>query len=212
MTTARRRSTFELRLLHSRSGGIQIPSVPSHRVRHHSQGSRTRSPLSIIANVCRLLMGPSGEYSRAGRMYHNLIVCRSELGVAKPRFGRCSPRASLVMPGTWMPQARVSARHLRLYLFPVTKHCCRLSRETASSDGPKNKLFWSHPCHSPRLRRYLVCMCFYFGDPSRHNNINFPVQLARGASFYAQQHSSLSSKRAVVTGGVRPPPPSPLGT
>ena len=58
------------------------------------------SPLSTNANLCRFLILLSGEWSRAGRRYHNLIDRRSEFGVAKSRFGRCSPIAWLRIPST----------------------------------------------------------------------------------------------------------------
>lgn len=58
------------------------------------------SPLSTSANLCRLLIRPSGEWSRAGMRYHNFIARRSEFGVAESRFGRCSPIAWLRMPRT----------------------------------------------------------------------------------------------------------------
>ena len=59
------------------------------------------SPLSTNANLCFLLILPSGECSRAGIMYHNLLARRSEFGVAESRFGRCSPMEWLSMPSTW---------------------------------------------------------------------------------------------------------------
>ena len=55
-------------------------------------------PLSTRASLCRLFIRPSGEWSRAGMRYHNFIARRSEFGVAKPRFGRCSLITRLRMP------------------------------------------------------------------------------------------------------------------
>ena len=61
---------------------------------------RTKSPLSAIANFCRFLIRQSGQGTRAGRMYHDLIACGSEYGVVKSWFDLCSPRAQSVMPNT----------------------------------------------------------------------------------------------------------------
>ena len=72
--------------------GLEFPTL----VNAISHGSRsTMSPLSTNANLCRLLMRPSGEWSRAGMRYHNLIARRSEFGVTESRFGRCSSIAWL---------------------------------------------------------------------------------------------------------------------
>ena len=61
---------------------------------------RTMFPLSTNAKLCRLLILPSGQCSRAGMMYHSLTDRRSEFGVANSRLGRCSPMAWLSMPST----------------------------------------------------------------------------------------------------------------
>ena len=58
------------------------------------------SPLSTNVNLCRLLIQQSGEWSRAGMTYHNLIVRRSEIGVVESLFGRCSPMAWFRIPST----------------------------------------------------------------------------------------------------------------
>ena len=58
------------------------------------------SPLSTNANLGRLLIRPSGEWSRAGMKYHNLIARTSEFGVAESRFDRCSPITWLRVPIT----------------------------------------------------------------------------------------------------------------
>ena len=50
-------------------------------------------PLSTNAKFCRLLVRPSGEWSRAGVRYYSVIARRSKFGVAESRFGRCSPKA-----------------------------------------------------------------------------------------------------------------------
>ena len=60
-----------------------------------AEGLRRRSPPT------RSLLRPSDECSRASRMYHSLISRRSYFGVVKSRFGRCSPRALLMMPSTY---------------------------------------------------------------------------------------------------------------
>ena len=44
------------------------------------------SPVSTNANLCRFLIVPSGEWSRAGIRYHNLIARRSEFDVDESRF------------------------------------------------------------------------------------------------------------------------------
>ena len=58
------------------------------------------SPLSTNANLCRLLIRPLGEWSRAGMRYHSLIARWNEFGEAESRSGRCSPKAWLRMPRT----------------------------------------------------------------------------------------------------------------
>ena len=55
------------------------------------------SPFSTNANLCRLLIRLSGEWTRAGMRYRGLIAGRSEFGVAESRFGLSSPKALLRM-------------------------------------------------------------------------------------------------------------------
>ena len=81
----------------SRAASIGLESL--HLVNAISHGSRsTTSPLSTNANLCRFLILPFGEWSRAGMRYHNLIARIGESGVAESRFGRCSVIAWLRMP------------------------------------------------------------------------------------------------------------------
>ena len=56
--------------------------------------------LSTNANLCCLLIRPSGEWSRVGMIYHNLVARKSEFGVAESRLDRCSLIAWLRMPST----------------------------------------------------------------------------------------------------------------
>ena len=66
-----------------------------------NRGSRgNMSPISTNANLYRLLIRSSSEWSRGGMRYHSLIACRSELGVAESRFDLCSPKAWLRTPRT----------------------------------------------------------------------------------------------------------------
>ena len=58
------------------------------------------SPLSTNANLCRLLIRPSDEWSRANMRSYSLIARKSEFGVATFRFGLCSPKAWLRTPST----------------------------------------------------------------------------------------------------------------
>ena len=51
------------------------------------------SLLSTNANLCRLFIRPSGEWSKTGMRYHSLIARRNELGITESRFGLCSPEA-----------------------------------------------------------------------------------------------------------------------
>ena len=90
------------------------------------------SPLSTNANLCRLLILPSGECSRTGMMYHSFIARRSEFGVAESRFGRSVLSHGVVEYAQRMDAyARVCSCQLRLHLVPVLKRCCRSSNETA---------------------------------------------------------------------------------
>ena len=89
------------------------------------------SPLSTNANLCRLLILPSGECSRTGMMYHSLIAHRSEFGAAESRFGRCSPMAWLNMPSTYTLMRACAPVNCGCTFFPVAKRCCRSSNETA---------------------------------------------------------------------------------
>ena len=81
------------------------------------------SPLSTNANLCRLLILPSGKCSRAGMMYHSSIVRRSEFGVADSRFGRCSPMAWLSMPRTWTLMRACAPVNCGCTFFPAAKRC-----------------------------------------------------------------------------------------
>ena len=54
--------------------------------------------LSTSANLCRLCIRLSGEWSRAGMRYNNFIARRSVFDLAESRFGRCFPLAWLGMP------------------------------------------------------------------------------------------------------------------
>ena len=91
------------------------------------------SPLSTNANLCRLLILPSGECSRAGMMYHSVIARGSEFGVADSRFGRrCSTMAWLGMPSTWTLMRACAPANCGCTFFPVAKRCCRPSKETVS--------------------------------------------------------------------------------
>ena len=83
----------------SRAASLGLEFPPLVNVTSHGSRS-TMSPLSTNVHLCRLLMRPSGEWSRAGMRYHNLIARRSEFGVTESRFGRCSPMAWLKMPST----------------------------------------------------------------------------------------------------------------
>ena len=56
--------------------------------------------LSTNVNLCRPLMWPSGECSRTGMMYHNLIARRSYFGVVESLYGRCSLMVWLRMLST----------------------------------------------------------------------------------------------------------------
>lgn len=62
-------------------------------------------PLSANANLCRLFIRPSGEWSRAGTVYHSLITRRIEFGVAESRFDRFFPMAWVTreLPGAYAP-------------------------------------------------------------------------------------------------------------
>ena len=75
-----------------------LESPPLENVISHGSRS-TMSPFSTNANLCRLLIRPSGESSRAGMRYHSLIAGRTEFG-AESRFGRCSLKAWLRMRST----------------------------------------------------------------------------------------------------------------
>ena len=70
---------------------LDLESPPLVNVISHESRS-TMSPLSTNANLCRLLIRPSGEWSRAGMRYHSLIARRIEFGVSESRFGLCSPK------------------------------------------------------------------------------------------------------------------------
>ena len=83
----------------SRAASLGLESLLLVNAISHGRRS-TMSYLSTSANLCRFLILPSGEWSRAGMRYHNLIARRSEFGVAESRFGRCSPIAWLRMPST----------------------------------------------------------------------------------------------------------------
>ena len=63
----------------------------SHRCRS------TKYPLFTNANLCDLLVRPSGERSRAGVSYRILIARKNEFGVPESQFGRCSPNAQAFM-------------------------------------------------------------------------------------------------------------------
>ena len=118
-----------------------------------SHGSRkTMSLLSTNANLGRLLILPSGECSRAGMINYSLISRRSEFGVAESRFGRCFPTAWLSTPSTWTLMRACAPASCGCSFLPVAKRCCRSSKATISSGGPKPRLFWSHPYQRPRLR------------------------------------------------------------
>lgn len=56
--------------------------------------------LSTTANLFRFVMWSSGECIRADILYHSVIARRNEFGVAKSRFGRCSPKARFRFPST----------------------------------------------------------------------------------------------------------------
>ena len=56
------------------------------------------SPLSTNANICRPLIRPSGEWSRAGMIRHSFIARESEFCVAEALFGGFFPIAWLRMP------------------------------------------------------------------------------------------------------------------
>ena len=112
----------------------------------------TMPPLYTNANVCRLFIRPSGEWSRAGMRYHNFTARRSEFGVAKSRFGRCSPIAWLSMSRMRVLRRAYAPASCGCTFFPVTKRCPGSSKETVSSGGSIPRLFWSHPYQSPRLR------------------------------------------------------------
>ena len=71
----------------SRAASLGLESLPLVNTISHGSTS-TMSPLSTNANLCRFLILQSGEWSRAGMRYHNLITRRSEFGVAESRFGR----------------------------------------------------------------------------------------------------------------------------
>ena len=95
-----------------------------------SHGSRrTMSPIFPNANLCRLLILPSGECSWAGMMYHSLIARRSEFGVADSRFGLCFPMAWLSMPSTWTLMHARAPANCGCTCFAVAKRYCRSSRK-----------------------------------------------------------------------------------
>ena len=101
-------------------------------------------PLSTNANLCRLLIRPSGEQSRARMRHHSLIARRSEFGVLFQ---------SMVEDAKYMS---AQARHVRLPTMAA------LSRLRNVAPGPPTKrrrggaiprLLWSHPYQSPKLGR-----------------------------------------------------------
>ena len=88
----RRRRPFKLCLPLSFLDGIPLSQECPLLAYVISHGSRNAT-LSTSANLCRLLILPSGEWSRAGMIYYNFIAVRSEFGAVESRFSRCSPIA-----------------------------------------------------------------------------------------------------------------------
>ena len=105
-------------------------------------------PLLTKASLSLLLIRPSGECSRTGRTLHSLIARRTEFGVAKSRFGRCSPKARLKMPNT---------SKLTHTCAPASSPVLSSWLRSVAADFPEKRdrvvrLFWSHPDQMPRLR------------------------------------------------------------
>ena len=134
--------------LHGRHLVASNPFVSCTTLAMGAEGLCPRFPPN--ANLCRLLILPSGECSRM--MCHSLIARRSD--VADSRFARCPPMAWLSMPSTWTLMGACDPANCGCTFPPVAKRCCRPSKETASSGGSTPRLFWTHPYQSPRRRSW----------------------------------------------------------
>ena len=128
--------------LHGRHLVASNPFVSCTTLAMGAEGLCPRFPPN--ANLCRLLILPSGECSRM--MCHSLIARRSD--VADSRFARCPPMAWLSMPSTWTFMRACAPANYGC-TFPA-KRCRRSLNEAASSGGPTPRLFWFHPYQSPR--------------------------------------------------------------
>ena len=82
--------------LHGRHLVASNPFVSCTTLAMGAEGLCPRFPPN--ANLCRLLILPSGEWSRAGIRYHSLVTLRCEFGVAKSRYDLYSPKAWSRMP------------------------------------------------------------------------------------------------------------------
>ena len=109
-------------------------------------------------------------------MYHSLISRRSNIGVAKSRFDRCSPRA------WWMIQSPCT---LRRACTPAScGYTCFLSRRVAG-DHPGKQHQVVAPCPScsgpirsrTRLDRCLQCL----PSPAPRRSLGPPLRNVRGA-------------------------------
>lgn len=107
------------------------------------------TPLSTTVNLCRVLIWPSGEWSRAGMMYQGLTARRGEISVTKSPFARYPPMAWLGMPTTGMLRRACESVNCGCTRFPVTKSCPSSSKETTSSGDHAPRRIWPHPNHSP---------------------------------------------------------------
>ena len=111
------------------------------------------SPLSANATLCRLMIRPSGEWSRAGMGYHSLMVRTSAIGIAESRFGRCSPM-------TWLRMQKHEKRPgARVRLLPAARSFSRL-RDAAPGDSRKRHgVVTLHPdCSGPIRTKALGCI------------------------------------------------------